>query len=223
MLVSGRYISHWTAIPFVVFNESLVLAICSPLNQNSASGLYRDKKNKGCLHSLKNNCSLHSRVQPKNRPEPSSSPTISGVNFWKLKLPKQCINASNLLERITSSKTHQPYFLQGCDWGPEFPFKHSTRITNTWLIRFLQQKKTSAFDEAHELKGSSLLFVHQVSCKHHGLQIDAGGSTLHAHTGICKGDCIYSRLTLKFNQHFEKGLRILDVLQRKTRERCKKG
>ena len=141
MLVSGRYISHWTAIPFVVFNESLVLAICSPLNQNSASGLYRDKKNKGCLHSLKNNCSLHSRVQPKNRPEPSSSPTISGVNFWKLKLPKQCINASNLLERITSSKTHRPYFLQGCDWGPEFPFKHSTRITNTWLIRFLQQKK----------------------------------------------------------------------------------
>lgn len=87
---------------------------------------------------------------------------------------------------------------------------------------FFNNKKTSAFDEAHELKGSSLLFVHQVSCKHHGLQIDAGGSTLHAHTGICKGDCIYSRLTLKFNQHFEKGLRILDVLQRKTRERCKK-
>ena len=110
------------------------------------------------------------------------------------------------------------------------------------------------------MKGSSLLFVHQVSCKHHliggfnpsekntsqigklpqvgmniqkalanfppshGLQIDTGGSTLHAHTGICKGDRIYSRLTLKFNQHFEKGLRILDVLEkRKNRkgERCK--
>lgn len=146
MLVSGGYISHWTAIPFVVLNESIILAICSPLNQNSASGL-GIKKNKGCLHSLKNKVSLHSGFQPKNKPEPSSSPTISGVNFWKLKYAKITQTMHQLRptfwnESPPQKKTHRPYFLQNVRLGAlKFPFKHSTRITNNWLIRFLQQQQ----------------------------------------------------------------------------------
>lgn len=63
----------------------------------------------------------------------------------------------------------------------------------------------------HELKGTSLLFVHEMCGEHHRLQVNARRCALHANAGVGEGDRINGGLALQLDQHLEKGLSVLDV------------